>query len=221
MYKHINAWSKCKGHKKCSRCGVVKPLKNFYKAKANKDGHNIWCRECCREWYHKDYKIRCADKIKERQEKWNRSEAARKGWNKYDATHREQRRAYRKKYQVDKQRELSAYRLNKLHTDPEYYFRHRVRQCVRDSVGRRHLKKSRRTEEIVGMSFDEFKQYLLGTWEKRYGKPWNGEPYHIDHIRPLVLANTLNEIEQMCNYSNLQMLTPEDNLKKGAHVQEY
>lgn len=74
--------------------------------------------------------------------------------------------------------------------------------------------------EIVGLPFDEFKDYLLNTWEKNYGEAWAGEPYHIDHIIPLVTANNLAEIECLCHYTNLQMLKPEDNLKKGRRINE-
>ena len=168
--------------------------------------------------YHEKLKREHPEKVKAWRDKWNKSEAGRKSCNKYDAAHRNQRRAYSKKYQVKARKKLSAYRLNKLHTDPEYYFKQRVRQCIRSSVGRLHLKKSKKTEEIVGLSFDEFKRYLLKTWEQNYGYAWNGELYHIDHIIPLSTASNEEEIIALCYYTNLQMLKPKDNLRKSNKI---
>ena len=37
------------GTKKCSRCGVEKPLAEFYKSKKSKDGHMAQCKECKNE----------------------------------------------------------------------------------------------------------------------------------------------------------------------------
>ena len=203
--------------KKCNRCGEIKPIENFNKNKTTRDGYQGYCRICTAK-YHREYRQRHPDRVKATQERWNRSEKAKESYRKYDAVHREQRREYHRRRQIVNRKAISAYRLNKLHTDPQYYFKQRVRQCIRDSVGRLGLKKSKKTEEIVGLSFDKFKEYLLETWEKNYGKPWNGEPYHIDHIVPLATAKTEEDILRLCHYTNLQMLTPHDNLTKSDSI---
>ena len=172
-------------------------------------------KEYLRE-YHQRLKKEHPEKIREWNDKWNKSDKARESWNKYDASHREQRRAYNKKWREKNRKKISASVLKRLKTDPEFAFKARTRHCVRDSVGRLHLKKSKKTEEIVGMPLDELKKYLLETLKNNYGTEWNGEPYHIDHIIPLIRAKSLDEVETLCHYTNLQMLKPEDNLKKGA-----
>ena len=60
--------------------------------------------------------------------------------------------------------------------------------------------------------------HLKETWLKNYGKEWNGEPYHIDHIIPLATATSEKEIIDLCYYKNLQMLTPKDNLVKNKYI---
>ena len=204
-------------HKKCNHCGKNLPLQAFNKNRREADGHQRYCRECNAK-YHQEYRQRHPDRVKVAQERWNKSDKARESYRKYDASHREQRRKYHRKHQIVNRRAISQYRLNKLHTDPQYYFKQRVRQCIRDSVGRLGLKKSKKTEEIVGLSFNEFKKYLLWTWEKNYGKAWAGESYHIDHIVPLATAKTEEDILRLCHYSNLQMLTPHDNLTKSDNT---
>lgn len=57
---------------------------------------------------------------------------------------------------------------------------------------------------------------LLKTWEKIYGRQWEGEPYHIDHIIPLSSARSKAEIRSLNRPSNLCMLYPKHNLSKGA-----
>ena len=56
---------------------------------------------------------------------------------------------------------------------------------------------------------------LLRTWEKIYGKQWEGEPYHIDHIIPLSLASSKSELRNLNRLSNLCMLYPSHNLSKS------
>lgn len=34
--------------KRCTKCGELKPLEAFYKAKQYRDGYRYWCKECCR-----------------------------------------------------------------------------------------------------------------------------------------------------------------------------
>jgi len=44
--------------KKCSKCGVVKNVEEFHKAKKNKDGLKGACKKCCLSYdvkYRKDY----------------------------------------------------------------------------------------------------------------------------------------------------------------------
>lgn len=69
--------------KKCTKCGLEKPVSEFNKNRSNKDGLYHWCRECAnaksREWYHNNtervkiiqerYKKAHPDKVKETLEK--------------------------------------------------------------------------------------------------------------------------------------------------------
>lgn len=71
--------------------------------------------------------------------------------------------------------------------------------------------------ENLGCSFEELKKYLESkflpgmSWEN-----WSQKGWHIDHIKPLALAQTEEEILRLMHYTNLQPLWAKDNLKKGA-----
>jgi hypothetical protein len=43
--------------KKCSRCGLIKILDNFYKNKNHRDGLSSYCKECNALYVHERYEI--------------------------------------------------------------------------------------------------------------------------------------------------------------------
>ena len=73
---------------------------------------------------------------------------------------------------------------------------------------------SERTFKIIGLNYDDFKLYIESlfvenmTWEN-YGQ------WHIDHIKPLCLAKSDNDVLLFNHYTNLQPLWGDDNLKKN------
>jgi hypothetical protein len=77
--------------------------------------------------------------------------------------------------------------------------------------------KSKRTQEIIGCSYEELKIHI----EKQFteGMTWDNygmDGWHVDHIKPLAMAISQEEIITLNHYSNLQPMWALDNLKKGA-----
>lgn len=128
-------------------------------------------------------------------------------------------REYRKRMGV-KARGKILYE-EKMRNDPVYALKVRTRNLIKESIRKGGYEKGSKTQAIVGCSFENLWRHLLATWEKNYGKPWDGEPYHIDHITPLAIAKSEEDIIRLCYYTNLQMLTPGDNLKKGKRLDFY
>ncbi|MHC4665002.1 MAG: hypothetical protein ACYS9T_03465 [Planctomycetota bacterium] len=53
--------------KRCSKCGGVKPVAEFYRVLRNKDGYNNWCKVCCQEqeqFYHRRLAARRKSEIR-------------------------------------------------------------------------------------------------------------------------------------------------------------
>lgn len=75
------------------------------------------------------------------------------------------------------------------------------------------------SRELLGCSYPELKshletQFLPGmTWANRGAKGW-----HVDHIQPLALAETEEDIKRLLHYTNLRPLWGKDNLKKASKL---
>lgn len=55
--------------KRCTKCGVLQPLENFYKAKGTRDGHRGDCRACFRKRAKERYPL-VREQAIERAQKW-------------------------------------------------------------------------------------------------------------------------------------------------------
>ena len=88
-----------------------------------------------------------------------------------------------------------------------------IRAAISYSLRKNEIKKSNKTEQILGCTFMEFKKYLESKFEpwmnwENYGK-YNGElnyGWDIDHIIPTSSAKTKEEVVRMNHYTNLQPL---------------
>ena len=91
-----------------------------------------------------------------------------------------------------------------------------IRSLVYGSFRRKGWKKSTRTQEILNCDFNTLQNHLILSAIKNYGCYIEGEQYHIDHIVPVATARSEEDVIRLNHYTNLQLLTPEDNMKKGS-----
>lgn len=170
--------------------------------------------------YHKQYREKNINRIRARQRAYyhaNKDKVAM--WKKkYEDSHKEQLSAADKRYRQEHKKELNGKHVERLHNDPVFKLKEQLRCNIRDAFKRRGRNKTCKTAEIVGCGLDFLCDYLFKTWESNYGRPWNGEQYHIDHIVPLATAKTEEDVIRLCHYTNLQLLKPEDNMDKSDHI---
>lgn len=71
------------------------------------------------------------------------------------------------------------------------------------------------SEALLGAPWEIVKLHIESNFQP--GMDWNnyGE-WHIDHVHPLVMASSQDELIQLCHYTNLQPLWATQNLSKGA-----
>jgi hypothetical protein len=99
---------------------------------------------------------------------------------------------------------------------PQFAITCRVRCSTRRIIKKHGTGFRRRTEDLLGCSFSFLKDHI----EKQFreGMSWDrSHSFHIDHIRPLASFD-LTDPEQLkaaCHWTNLQPLSPEENLRKS------
>jgi len=103
----------------------------------------------------------------------------------------------------------------RLLTDPIYKMERVYRGRLQKAIS--GWCRSKKTEEILGCSWEELKTHLENQFQE--GMCWDNHGYtgwHVDHIIPLASANSLEEVEKLSHYTNLQPMWAEDNMKKGS-----
>lgn len=101
--------------------------------------------------------------------------------------------------------------------DPVAAYKTLIRKRVSNWFRQRKFPKRSSTKQILGCSFEEFKQYIASLFKN--GMTWdNYGEWQLDHIMPLSTAKTIEDVEMLCHYTNLQPLWAKDNLDKRANI---
>jgi len=211
-----------------------KPLGQYYKQKTNKDGHFGRCKICYnqaqKERIDKNrevYNAREREKYRKRMTTEEGRKRKRESWKKAqkqqykklrstpEGVHKLKEQSIRARKQPTYLPTLRKYHAIRSKSDPEYVMKRRLRSRIRHALN--GSVKSASTAELTGCTWD----FLMKHIESQFvdGMSWeNRSEWHIDHIRPCVTFDLLDEAEQRkCfHYSNLQPLWAADNLSKGA-----
>lgn len=208
----------------CTKCQIEKEISEFHRDSHTPDGFTHQCK-ACRTSKMKEQRKAGAYKVDR--------EAARAfqllNRDKYNKNRREKAKAdpevREKKYAAQKQWRKSNpekarssannYKRLRWHSDPLFAYRNRIACLISMYLKKGGWKKKSKTQDIIGCDFATFEAHLILSAMKNYGMWLDSEPYHIDHIKPVSLATTEAELIQLNHYLNLQLLTPEDNLRKS------
>lgn len=129
---------------------------------------------------------------------------------------REQKRISNQKHKDRIYQYRKEYNKIKMETDEMYRFKTKIRNFINKSFKRQNFTKNNGTFDLVGCNPQELKDYLYKTFYDNYGYEYDGkEDVHIDHIIPLKMAKTEEEVIKLCHYTNLQLLKARDNLIKN------
>ena len=231
--------------KVCRICGIEKKLEQFRKNGKYYRSECKECEnERCKQYQlknkeqikqkQKEYRELHKEQIsKYKKEHYNKEE--KRIYNaKYRKAHKEYYSNWHKEYSQKHKEELLEYNRNFRKANPEkvkkyqqndYQKRARnpilrlkrnLRNRIKDSFRKKRYNKSKQLEQILGCNIDEFTTHLLKTYKDNYNSEWDGiEPVHIDHIKPLALAQNEEEVIKLCHHSNLQLLKAKDNLRKN------
>ena len=126
---------------------------------------------------------------------------------------------YLKQYNAIHREERNIRARERMKNDEVYRFKTSVRKMICDSFSRKGLVKNRKSEKVLGCTIEEFMTHLESKFSDGMSFSNHGE-WHIDHIIPLAVAKTEDDVIRLCHYTNLQPLWAKDNLSKGAKIKQ-
>jgi len=217
--------------KKCSKCREEKEICLFSKNKSKKDGLDCKCKECDKylrlvnqeriKRYRKQNEKKHREYLKEYRKK-NKDLLAKKKKEDYllnkEKIAEKRKKWYEKNKDIVIKKQVERQR-NKRQTDPIYKFKKNARSLINHSFkrGTNQFSKKAKTEQILGCTIEEFRSYIESKFTEGMSFKNHGE-WHLDHIIPLSIAITEEEIIKLNHYSNFQPLWAEDNLKKSNKI---
>lgn len=188
--------------KKCSKCKIEKSINDFSKDKNKKDGLQHRCKDCNKDYFKKYY--------------INNKEHLLNKFCNYRICNKDNRKKYvlNNREKINKNRR--EYFKNRKKTDLIFKFKCNIRTLIKNSFKRIDCqRKSNKSEKILGCTFEEFKIHI----EKQFteGMSWSNQgEWYLDHIKPLALAKTKEDVIQLNHYTNFQPLWAEENWAKGS-----
>ena len=162
--------------------------------------------------YSKKYKKDNAKKIKEYYDK--RIEKRREKRRIYKENNKELIDSIRKENDRKSKRNYQKKRRAK---DPLFKLSGNLRNRTAMAFRSNGYSKKSKTQEMLGADYESVFNHLQKQFTK--GMNWiNYGEWHIDHIIPLSLGKTEEELIKLCHYSNLQPLWAFDNLSKSDKI---
>lgn len=179
--------------KQCTKCGEIKPISEFYKKRKNVLKYTSQCKTCILHYRKQN--------MKEYLKKYN-SEYHNKHKNKLNIKRQE-----RAKIQY--------------HTDSYYRLSQQLRCRLRDALTYFGLNKNNSHIKLLGCDKETLFDWLQKSGEKldihfdihNYDR----QEYHVDHIKTFADVKAgIYTLEEVCHYTNLQILPKDVNLSKGG-----
>lgn len=114
---------------------------------------------------------------------------------------------------------VSAYQRHRRATDIDFALIGRIRATIDRAFRRAWVKKSKRSESLIGCTIGEYKAHIASQFEE--GMSWeNRSEWHVDHYVPLAAFDFRCPEEQLCacNWKNVRPLWGKENLHKSDTI---
>ena len=159
------------------------------------------------------------EKIAERKRKYyeaNKEKIA-EGNRRYREANKENIAEGNRRYREANKGKRAKYEKQRKDNDPLFKLTKNLRSLISGSFKRQGYKKGSKTEQILGCSFLDFKEYIEEQFTQ--GMNWaNYGQWHIDHIIPISVAENEAQILILNRYQNLRPLWADENLSKSDSV---
>jgi hypothetical protein len=222
--------------KKCTKCNEIKPISSFTSHKLTKDKLQCHCRDCIKASTTK-YRNANPDDGKQhylsKQEHYKKKSLDRynskkdiilKKQKEYSDKHQDAIKAYTKVWRSQNKDRVNEYHRERRRNNPCIKLANILRSKISTNVKKVSSTKDQSSLEIVGLaSWEELKIHLESQFEdgmswSNYGIGENNSTWHIDHILPISLAMTLEEVKELNYYTNLRPMWGSDNIRKSNKI---
>ena len=127
---------------------------------------------------------------------------------------KQKNKAWYRKNKKKRIKQIQAWKEAKKKKDPIYKLHHNIGCLLRVSLKNRGYSKKSRTYSILGCSFEFFASHIEEKFQE--GMTWeNYGEWHLDHIVPVSLGETEEEITELNHYTNFQPLWKVENIRKA------
>mgnify|MGYP002078971682 CR=1 FL=1 len=132
----------------------------------------------------------------------------------YEQT-RDLRLQYQSNYDKSNKELTNQYRNNRRKYDKLFKLKDNLSSLLRQSL--KGFKNKTRSEDILGCSIEEFKIFISDKFQE--GMSWdNHGEWELDHIKPVCLGKTKEELLELNKFTNFQPLWKTDNrIKSGKY----
>jgi hypothetical protein len=196
-------------NKVCKKCGEEKPLIEFAKSKVCKDGYQGQCKKCASlstlKWQSQNI-----DKVRASQKRYDENHPDKK---------KERKERHDKKYPEQVKARKRRYTNKRMKEDPVFNYLMKIRKKTREYAFKNYTHTGNEFFKIIGIDINGFREYIQGKFQD--GMSWDNhgiDNWHIDHIIPLSSAETIEDIDRLSHYTNLQPLWKEENETKGNKI---
>jgi hypothetical protein len=196
----------------CSKCSLYKDISDFNKDDRSQDGLCASCKECFKIYrglnkdrareYMKEYVILNKDILSEKR-------------SYYREENREKAREYHRNYKKVNRKKINKYYSDRKKNDSFFKFKLSVRNLLYNSFKRGFSVKCKRTTEILGCSFEEFRTHIESKFNENMCWDNYGPYWEFDHIIQLATSKSEEDLLKLNHYTNFQPLEVEKNRSKN------
>jgi hypothetical protein len=210
--------------KVCSKCKLEKDVCEFHKHPTSKYGVRGVCKQCrlLEKEKNKLYREKNNETIKIKNKLWleNNPNYMKEYHKNYNIKNRDKINQKVKKWREKNLKEilpkLRKKRKEKYDNDLNFKLKHLLRSRINKII---KYNRNKSSIEILGCTINEFKKYIENNFKD--GMTWDNYGYygwHIDHIIPISLAKSDDELMKLCHFTNLQPLWGIENIKKSNKI---
>jgi len=174
--------------------------------------------------YHKEYRQSNKDKVRENKKAYyeaNKDKIREKNKAYYEANKDKINKVNKDYFNRNRKRLINIREDNikkRKKNDSLFKVTYNTRRLIRGCFRNKGYTKKSKTYQILGCTYEEFKQHLERQFTK--GMSWeNYGEWHLDHIYPVSLAKNEEELIKLNHYTNFQPLWAEENLKKSNKIE--